>query len=220
MKSLIAVAALLVNGVLIVSAGCGQSPTTVALQSSTPSQTTVTSASDGTALGEAVAVDPSDLANAPWVSGDPNPLWQEEGDDRSTTNDDFVREVIRLTNLERRRRGIPPLQVNVALRKAALNHAKAMATKDFFSHTNPFNGSTPTSRAQNQGYNGVAGENIAAGYTTPAAVVQGWMNSSGHRANILNPNYQHLGVGYYYLANDTGSVNYRHYWVQVFGIPR
>lgn len=61
------------------------------------------------------------------------------------------------------------------------------------------------------------GENIAAGYSTPEAVVEGWKNSSGHRANLLNPNFTELGVGYYYLANDTGSVNYNRYWTQVFG---
>lgn len=45
------------------------------------------------------------------------------------------------------------------------------------------------------------------------------MNSPGHRTNILNPEYQEIGVGYYFLANDTGSVNYKHYWTQVFATP-
>ncbi|UBF24763.1 CAP domain-containing protein [Kovacikia minuta CCNUW1] len=63
----------------------------------------------------------------------------------------------------------------------------------------------------------MTGENIAAGYSTPEQVVQGWINSPGHRANLLNPSYTELGIGYYYLANDTGSVNYKSYWTQDFG---
>ena len=47
--------------------------------------------------------------------------------------------------------------------------------------------------------------------------MQGWINSPGHRANMLSDNFEEIGIGYHYLANDTGSVNYRHYWTQVFG---
>ena len=65
-----------------------------------------------------------------------------------------------------------------------------------------------------------AGENIAAGYASPEDVMDGWMNSQGHRANILNCAFRDIGVGYVYLANDTGQVNYRHYWTQDFGTPR
>ena len=56
--------------------------------------------------------------------------------------------------------------------------------------------------------------------STPEAVVTGWMNSPGHRVNILNPRLKEIGVGYYFLADDTGKVNYRHYWTQVFATPR
>jgi uncharacterized protein YkwD len=56
--------------------------------------------------------------------------------------------------------------------------------------------------------------------STPEGVVAGWMNSPGHRANILNPALKEIGVGYYFLAEDTGEVNYHHYWTQVFGTPR
>ena len=65
-----------------------------------------------------------------------------------------------------------------------------------------------------------ATENIAAGYTTPEAVVEDWMNSDGHRDNILNCNLQEIGVGHYYLANDSGSVNYHHYWTQILATPQ
>lgn len=61
------------------------------------------------------------------------------------------------------------------------------------------------------------GENIAAGQSTPESVVQGWINSSGHRANLLNADFTELGVGYTYLETDTGAVNYSRYWTQIFG---
>lgn len=75
-----------------------------------------------------------------------------------------------------------------------------------------------SSRAQEQGYpSSLVAENIGAGYTTPEEVVQGWINSQGHRANLLNPDYTEIGIGYFYLANDTGVENWNHYWTQVFG---
>ncbi|MDX2272677.1 MAG: CAP domain-containing protein [Cyanobacteriota bacterium] len=149
----------------------------------------------------------------------PNPTSQPSPSPTSNPNNTFAQEVVNLTNQERQKAGLAPLTVQSSLTQAAQSHAQDMALKDYFSHTGK-DGSSPATRAQRAGYpSGYVGENIAAGYTTPQAVVQGWMNSSGHRANILNPNYKHIGVGYYYLANDTGSVNYTHYWVQVFGAP-
>jgi uncharacterized protein YkwD len=128
--------------------------------------------------------------------------------------------VISLTNAQRTAQGLSPLSSNTLLQQAAQGHGNDMAVNDYFSHTG-LNGSTPSSRVNATGYAWSAlGENIAAGYTTPEAVVTGWMNSSGHRANILNSNFQQIGVGYCYLATDTGSVNYRYYWVQVFARPR
>jgi uncharacterized protein YkwD len=95
-----------------------------------------------------------------------------------------------------------------------------MALNDFFSHVGS-NGSTFTERIEATRYQwSNAAENIAAGYSSPEAVVEGWMNSQGHRDNILNCALREIGVGYYYLANDTGEVNYRHYWTQVFATPR
>ncbi len=132
----------------------------------------------------------------------------------------FPAEVIALTN--QRRAAIPncpALVPNHKLMRAAHLHSEDMALRDFFSHTGS-NGSSPWARMAAQGYTfSLAAENIAAGYSTPASVVEGWMNSSGHRANILNCNLREIGVGYYLLANDTGSVNYGHYWTQDFGTP-
>ncbi len=94
-----------------------------------------------------------------------------------------------------------------------------MAINDFFDHTGS-DGSSPGDRIHEAGYQySRAAENVAAGYTTPEAVVDGWMQSSGHRDNILNCALQDIGVGYYYLENDTGNVNYKHYWTQVFATP-
>ncbi len=127
--------------------------------------------------------------------------------------------VVDLINAERVSVGCAPLQVNSKLVAAAQVHSEDMAINDFFSHTGS-NGSSPGQRIAAQGYSySTWGENIAAGYTTAAAAVNGWMNSSGHRANILNCNYQETGVGYYFLANDPGNENWRHYWTQVFASP-
>ncbi|NEP07952.1 MAG: CAP domain-containing protein, partial [Okeania sp. SIO4D6] len=94
-----------------------------------------------------------------------------------------------------------------------------MALQDFFDHTG-LDGSSAGDRIETTGYDFSAwAENIAVGYLTPEAVVEGWMNSPGHRANILDPNLQEIGVGYYFLENDTGSVNFNNYWTQVFGTP-
>lgn len=102
---------------------------------------------------------------------------------------------------------------------AAMEHSADMATNDFFSHTGS-DDSEPWDRMVAAGYSySWAGENIAAGYQTPEAVVGGWMNSPDHRANILNCAFTETGVGYIYLAEDQGQVNYRHYWTHVFAAP-
>jgi uncharacterized protein YkwD len=132
----------------------------------------------------------------------------------------YASRVVELVNQERAKVGCAPLATNTALNNAALEHSRDMALHDFFSHTGS-DGSQPWDRMTRAGYQwSMAGENIAAGYTSPEAVMEGWMNSAGHRANILNCQYRDTGVGYIYLANDAGSVNYFHYWTQVFGAPR
>lgn len=134
-----------------------------------------------------------------------------------TTNLAFINRVLELTNQFRAENGLTPLKLNNELNAAAQNHSKDMAVQDYFSHTGK-DGSQAWDRAKLVGYEARAmGENIAAGYTTPEAVVEGWKNSPGHRANLLNPTYTELGVGYFYLQDDTGSVNYKHYWTQNFG---
>jgi uncharacterized protein YkwD len=131
----------------------------------------------------------------------------------------FIDRVIALTNAFRQQNGLQPLTVNSKLNTAAQVHSQHMATEDFFSHTEP-DGSQPWDRMTAAGYSwSQSGENIAAGQTTPEEVVNDWINSPGHRANMLSPKFREIGVGYYELANDTGNVNYHYYWTQVFGSP-
>ena len=105
--------------------------------------------------------------------------------------------------------------LDTRLRCAARKHSMDMGANNFFSHTGS-NGSTFAQRITNAGYTyTAAGENIAAGQATPTAVVDGWMKSTGHCNNIMNPDFKHLGVGYSYASGAT----YRHYWTQDFGRP-
>ncbi len=109
---------------------------------------------------------------------------------------------------------VPPLTWNQSLGNAARGHSIDMADKNYFSHTSA-DGRTFVQRIVKAGYYPylALGENIAAGYTTPSAVVSGWMSSPGHCANIMSANFKEVGVGYAY--NSLSS--YKHYWTQDFG---
>lgn len=136
---------------------------------------------------------------------------------RANSEEDFATQVVVLVNSERAGEGCLPLSIDARLTDAALGHSQDMALNDFFSHTGS-DGSSPWERMVAAGYQfSAAAENIAAGYATPEVVVDGWMNSPLHRANILNCSLEDTGVGYIYLENDAGSVNFHHYWTQVFG---
>ena len=125
--------------------------------------------------------------------------------------------VVELTNAERAQAGCAPLNISPQLTRAAQGHSEDMALNDYFSHTS-LDGRTFVERIEATGYPyWPGGENIAAGYRTPEDVMAGWMSSDGHKANILNCGYEDIGVGYYYLADDTGNVNYHTYWTQDFG---
>ena len=119
----------------------------------------------------------------------------------------YENEVIRLVNEIRVSNGLKPLTANWELSRIARYKSEDMSDNRYFSHTSPTYG-TPFQmiRAFGLSYR-AAGENIAYGYGTPAAVVNGWMNSSGHRANILNASYTQIGVGYCASGN---------YWTQMF----
>lgn len=120
---------------------------------------------------------------------------------------DFESEVIRLVNKERAAKGLSPLTANWELSRVARYKSQDMVDNHYFSHTSPTYG-TPFQMMKSFGISyKTAGENIAYGQTTPQAVVTAWMNSSGHRANILNANYKQIGVGYVKNGN---------YWTQMF----
>ena len=106
--------------------------------------------------------------------------------------EEMASEVIRLTNIERVKAGRSPLQYHAGLQRAAMVRAEEITRK--FSHTRP-DGTTAETVLLDCGVSNGAGENIAAGQKTPEAVVRAWMNSSGHRATMLNPNAKYIGVG-------------------------
>ncbi|MGW6022570.1 CAP domain-containing protein [Streptomyces sp. NPDC055099] len=119
--------------------------------------------------------------------------------------------VLRLTNAERTAARLRPLSPDPLLTVAAQAHSADMVAQAFYSHTSP-DGGEPWHRASAAGSTHRAiGENIACGQRTPAEVVDGWMNSPGHRANILKPSFTHLGVGF------AGGGSAGTYWTQLFG---
>ncbi|MGW2203608.1 CAP domain-containing protein [Streptomyces sp. NPDC001774] len=118
-------------------------------------------------------------------------------------------EVVRLVNQERAKVGCTPVRSDSALAALAGAFSTDMAARGFFDHTDP-DGDTPWDRASQAGVSGMGGENIARGQVDAAAVMDSWMNSDGHRANILNCDYKTLGVGVHFA--DGGP-----WWTQDFG---
>lgn len=149
------------------------------------------------ASGEDAAVTDTTVAPAPApVAGDDSAIQAE---------------VLNLINVERATAGCPALALDPALNTAADGHSEDMAANNYFAHED-LAGNGPGVRIAASGYGGANwAENIATGFPDPAGVVTGWMNSEGHRANILNCAYVHMGIGY--AVGGTGTV----YWTQVFG---
>jgi len=140
-------------------------------------------------------------------------------------------QVAALTNQQRRLNGCNvDLTISAQLAAAAYGHSRDMALNNFFSHIGS-NQSTMVSRIEATGYNyAIIAENIAAGASsaTPQQVVGAWMNSPGHRANILNCSLHEIGVGYYYQPDDQPNVQtgvpgvvgpFYYYWTEDFGTP-
>lgn len=133
-----------------------------------------------------------------------NPGTETPGTSAQTT---FENRVLELVNVERQKAGLKPLEMDESVRQVARLKSQDMRKNNYFDHTSPTYGS-PFDMLKQFGISyKSAGENIAQGYTTPEAVVQGWMNSQGHRANILNSSFTHIGIGY-----DSNG----HYWTQMF----
>lgn len=138
-------------------------------------------------------------------TGLPDAVPPEVSDDVTLS---YAEQVVKLVNEERDKAGLPALNMDVDITAAANVRAKEIKQK--FSHTRP-NGSSFSSVLREHGVSFMgSGENIAWGQRIPEQVMNAWMNSDGHRANILNKNFKNIGVGYYQDENGTK------YWVQLF----
>jgi len=128
-----------------------------------------------------------------------------------TTASNYANQVLTLVNQERSKAGLKPLKLNSTLTKSAQAKSQDMHDKKYFDHNSPTYG-TPFQMMNKFGYKySYAGENIAMGQKTPKEVMTAWMNSAGHKANILNSNYTEIGIGYVADGN---------YWTQQFGKPQ
>lgn len=140
---------------------------------------------------------------------------QEEVEEKPAENNtspvqdlaEFEVQVVELTNEERTKAGLQPLAIDEELSRVAREKSQDMATSGYFDHTSPNYGS-PFDMMRSFGISyRTAGENIAKGQRTPEEVVNAWMNSQGHRENIMNPNFTHIGVGFVETGN---------HWTQMF----
>ncbi len=125
--------------------------------------------------------------------------------------DPRAQQVLELVNAERNQAGCDALQLEPRLTRAALAHSQDMANRNYFDHHSP-DGSSPSDRVRDAGYNwsGI-GENIASGYETPQEVMDSWMNSKRHRANILTCHFEDIGIGVVDKGDEAP------YWTQEFG---
>ncbi len=131
--------------------------------------------------------------------------------------------VLAAVNGVRAKAGCPALAMNASLVAAAKGHADAMAEQNFFAHAGK-DDSRFSGRIRGQGYSySAAAENIAAGQSSAAAVMQSWLGSAGHRRNILNCGFRDTGIAVVYQPDDQplrgGRFALRYYWVQVFAAP-
>lgn len=167
--------------------GCGQSSAPVSSAPATSSKPSVASKPPVTSSAPA--------SSAPAASG---------------SYSSFQNQVVQLVNQERTSRGLKALAVDSALTKTATLKSQDMAKLGYFDHNSPTYGSPFDMMKQFGITYRAAGENIAYGQTSPAQVMQGWMNSEGHRANILSTSYTKIGVG---IAQNAAG---RYYWTQQF----
>lgn len=132
---------------------------------------------------------------------------KQENPAQASSLSEFERQVVQLTNAERAKAGLAPLQIDEELSRVAREKSRDMAVNRYFSHTSPTYGS-PFDMMRSYGINyRAAGENIAKGQRSPQEVVNAWMNSQGHRENIMSPNFTHIGVGHVESGN---------HWTQMF----
>jgi uncharacterized protein YkwD len=156
------------------------------------------------------------VPTAPSTSPAPAPTTTNPPAPAPPGNSSFTAQVVTLTNAERAKAGCGALTVNSILTSAAQAHSADMAAHSYFDH-NSQDGRSPFDRITAAGYKfSTAAENIAAGQRTPQDVMTSWMNSPGHKANILNCALHEIGVGYATSSSST----YGAYWTQDFGTQR
>lgn len=192
--------------------GPGQTAGTMAGPVDEPSRT---SRADPPTSSAAPVPTATPFSPTPATSGSPSPAVSPSpsaSPSRSAENlaADYANQVVKLVNEQRADAGCQPLRTDSRLVAAAAEHSEDMAVRDYFDHNTP-DGVTPWTRIENEGYDQPSAENIAAGQPTPDAVVTAWMNSPGHRANILNCDSHATGVGFYRGGS------YGYYWTQDFG---
>ncbi len=123
----------------------------------------------------------------------------------------YVNEVLQLVNEARAKEGLPALALDPGLRQAA--QVRASECVGTFSHTRPNGASYKTAIAEAGVQSGYTGENVATGHTSARQVVQGWLNSPGHRENVLNENFTRIGIG---LEKNVGNPYGGYSWAQLF----
>ncbi|MFI5743421.1 CAP domain-containing protein [Streptomyces anulatus] len=179
-------------------------PSTSKTPAATPSEKskapTTSKAPEKSTAPASKAPAPPKTSSAPPPSKKPSP---------SPTDASARSEVLALVNQERAKVGCSPLSTSAPLTSLAQNFSEDMAARGFFDHTDP-DGDTPWDRAAQAGVQGLGAENIARGQADAQAVMEGWMNSEGHRANILNCDYKTIGIG---VHEGSGGP----WWVQNFG---
>ena len=181
------------------------STTTASKPTAKPSTTTASkpAAKPSTTTASKPAAKPSTTTSKPAAT---TPATSTSTQAASTVSA-FEKQVVELTNQERAKNGLSPLTLDVELSKVARAKSQDMSTNNYFDHNSPTYGS-PFDMMKQFGISyKAAGENIAKGQTTPEEVVKAWMNSEGHRANILSSKFTHIGVGH--VANGN-------YWTQQF----
>ena len=147
------------------------------------------------------------VASAALIAPGDRAVWATDTAGAETTSSSPTDQIVQLTNAERDKAGCAALHVDSRLTSAAQSHAIDMATKDYLSHTS-MDGRTFDQRIRAAEYSSPAAENIATGQAIPSEVMQDWMQSAGHRRNIVNCSIKAIGVGYDSRGN---------YWTQSFG---
>lgn len=151
---------------------------------------------------------PKEEAAQPAQQAEAKPAESKDSKAEAKNVSEFEQQVVTLVNEERAKEGLKPLELDTELSDVAREKSKDMMDKGYFDHTSPTYGSPFDMMKQFGIEYSSAGENIAKGQKTPEEVMEGWMNSDGHRKNIMNPDFTHIGVGF--VEGDST------YWTQMF----